>query len=264
MSNQAQIDRLTKAKADIKAAIESKGVAVPGGALLDQYAPLINQIQQGTQIPAETLAIVKIFTANDTFTVPQTGNYKITVIGKGGDGGKAGYYSSSYCSGCGGGAGGAAQSLLSLAKGEGYAITVDTSQSSFGSFLSAVKGGDGATRNVGTGGTSSGGNVFAISGGSGKYGGDTSTAQASLDGGDGGYYANASSYDEKFLYGSAPETKGVKPLSGLAPYKPTNHGFPPFGVGGGGGSRFYDSPYNAFLGGGPGGFGAVIVELVLK
>ena len=142
MSNQAQIDRLTKAKADIKAAIESKGVAVPGGALLDQYAPLINQIQQGTQIPAETLAIVKIFTANDTFTVPQTGNYKITVIGKGG--------------------------------------------------------------------------------------------------------------------------KGVKPLSGLAPYKPTNHGFPPFGVGGGGGSRFYDSPYNAFLGGGPGGFGAVIVELVLK
>lgn len=44
MSVPSQIDRLTKAKADIAAAIESQGVAVPSGTLLDGMAALIAQI----------------------------------------------------------------------------------------------------------------------------------------------------------------------------------------------------------------------------
>jgi len=44
MSIQTQIERLTGAKAALKTAIEQKGVAVPEGAPLEQYAPLVEQI----------------------------------------------------------------------------------------------------------------------------------------------------------------------------------------------------------------------------
>lgn len=44
MSIQTQIERLTDAKAALKTAIEQKGVAVPEGAPLEQYAPLVEQI----------------------------------------------------------------------------------------------------------------------------------------------------------------------------------------------------------------------------
>ena len=44
MSIQTQIERLTEAKAALKTAIEQKGVAVPEGAPLEQYAPLVGQI----------------------------------------------------------------------------------------------------------------------------------------------------------------------------------------------------------------------------
>lgn len=45
MSIQTQIGRLTDAKAALKTAIEQKGVAVPEGAPLEQYAPLVEQIE---------------------------------------------------------------------------------------------------------------------------------------------------------------------------------------------------------------------------
>ena len=41
----------------------------------------------GRKLPAGTSAIVKIFNADGTFTVPQTGKYRVTVVGKGGNGG---------------------------------------------------------------------------------------------------------------------------------------------------------------------------------
>lgn len=47
MSIAQEISRLTSAKADIKTAIEGKGVTVPSSTLLDGYADLIDQIEQG-------------------------------------------------------------------------------------------------------------------------------------------------------------------------------------------------------------------------
>lgn len=47
MSIQTELARLTNAKAAIKAAIEGKGVTVPGGTLLDGMAALIEGIEAG-------------------------------------------------------------------------------------------------------------------------------------------------------------------------------------------------------------------------
>lgn len=47
MSIASEIQRLQGAKADIKEAIESKGVSVPSSALLDEYAPYIEAIEGG-------------------------------------------------------------------------------------------------------------------------------------------------------------------------------------------------------------------------
>lgn len=49
MSIQTQIERLTGAKAALKTAIEQKGMAVPEGAPLEQYAPLVEQIAGGVE-----------------------------------------------------------------------------------------------------------------------------------------------------------------------------------------------------------------------
>ena len=42
-----QIERLQKAKADLKTAIEGKGVTVPSNTLLNDYAQKVNLIEQG-------------------------------------------------------------------------------------------------------------------------------------------------------------------------------------------------------------------------
>lgn len=47
MSIASEISRIQTAKADIKAAIESKGVTVPSDAKIDAYAPLIQAIGGG-------------------------------------------------------------------------------------------------------------------------------------------------------------------------------------------------------------------------
>lgn len=48
MSISSEITRLTQAKADIKTAIENKGVTVPSSAKLDDYPELIDDIEQGS------------------------------------------------------------------------------------------------------------------------------------------------------------------------------------------------------------------------
>lgn len=48
MSVASEIARLQQAKADLKTAIEGKGVTVPSNALLDDYADLVDAIQQGS------------------------------------------------------------------------------------------------------------------------------------------------------------------------------------------------------------------------
>lgn len=47
MSIASEITRLQAAKADLKTAIESKGVTVPSDTKLDGYADLVNSIEQG-------------------------------------------------------------------------------------------------------------------------------------------------------------------------------------------------------------------------
>ena len=50
MSIASEISRIQTAKADIKAAIESKGVTVPSDAKIDAYAPLIQAIGGGGSV----------------------------------------------------------------------------------------------------------------------------------------------------------------------------------------------------------------------
>lgn len=47
MSIASEISRLQSAKADIKTAIEAKGVTVPSNATLDTYDTYVSQIQTG-------------------------------------------------------------------------------------------------------------------------------------------------------------------------------------------------------------------------
>lgn len=66
MSIQTELTRIKNAKAAIKAAIEGKGITVPGGTLLDGMAALIESIEagggggkiaRGTFIPATTTSL---------------------------------------------------------------------------------------------------------------------------------------------------------------------------------------------------------------
>lgn len=50
MAIQDQIDRISAAKDDIKAAIEEKGVTVPSGTTIEGYASLIRGISSGSAI----------------------------------------------------------------------------------------------------------------------------------------------------------------------------------------------------------------------
>ena len=47
MSIQSELDRISTAKAELKSAIESKGVSVPENTSLSGYGDLVEQIQQG-------------------------------------------------------------------------------------------------------------------------------------------------------------------------------------------------------------------------
>ena len=90
MSIASEISRLLQAKADIKIAIEGKGVTVSGSATLDDYSDLIDAIQQGSEPNLQSKSVS--ITENGTTTVePDTGydglsdvNVSVNVQGGGG------------------------------------------------------------------------------------------------------------------------------------------------------------------------------------
>lgn len=71
MSIQTQIERLTDAKAALKTAIEQKGVAVPEGAPLEQYAPLVEQIVGGESTPWKLIRAITLDEAQINLNVSQ-------------------------------------------------------------------------------------------------------------------------------------------------------------------------------------------------
>jgi hypothetical protein len=74
MSIANEIKRLQNAKADIKQAIENKGVSV-GNNLIDTYAEKINQIQTGI-LPTGTLEI----TENGTYDVTHIATAIVNIV----------------------------------------------------------------------------------------------------------------------------------------------------------------------------------------
>lgn len=254
MSSQTQIDRLKKAKSGIKASIENKGVVVSEAALIDSYPALIDQIEQGVKLPAEiTEILVAFYTANNTFTVPQTGKYRITVIGKGGNGG-SGYEDSG---GGGGGSGGWSCSELDLTKGQSYPITVTASNSSFGSLLSATAGQTGQAGEGYWGSTGAGGNAGTASGGNIHNNTGYNGASCSYStGGNGAPMVNAQS--SKFLSSSAGGVGGGNDRHGLAPVSTSLYNAYGCGAGGGGTTNF------SYANGGKTLSGVIIIELVLE
>ncbi len=236
------------------------GAAVP--IVLDTAGKKVNfKAAGGQKLPAETLAIVKIFTANGTFTVPQTGNYKITVIGKGGDGSNAvqNGIDYEYYAGGGGGSGGAAELTAKLTKGESYPITVSKSTASFGSLVSATAGKNASGRTGGTAGTASGGSKLTSE--NGESGGAAAWEDAVFSAGRGGSVTCRFVPDKVDNGGSANRVSSTdgKSTEGV----PETNLFYPFGTGGGGGGYRYGSSYNSMGQGAAGCSGAVIVELVL-
>ncbi|PWL41419.1 MAG: hypothetical protein DBY45_10420 [Clostridiales bacterium] len=262
------------------------GAVVP--AVLDQTSKTINFKQAGRKLTlsASSYVIVQCFTENGTFVAPMTGKYRVTCIGKGGDGDNA-HYSSGYAlNGAGGGAGGAASGIFSIPKGNSYTVTVDNAVSSFGIVMTASAGQKGqfnanqggitATIAGGSSGTISlnmGENPVAYTGQSGangeaaNMGVPVSSGQwKNSDGGDGGAYSAGQS---KFLPtaggkgGSYQVDDDLVPLTyqnGLPPCQYSSSGLYPFGAGGGGG-MYRSSGWTHR--GGSGGSGAVIIELVL-
>ncbi|MGI5894277.1 MAG: hypothetical protein ACOX6P_06735 [Candidatus Merdivicinus sp.] len=213
----------------------------------------------GAKLPADAIALVDIFVSNTTWTVPVTAKYRITCIGKGGNGGNS--QGGGPYAGGGGASGGWCRSLMSLTKGEQYSITCDTAQSSFGSMLTATAGQDGANGKTGemrisTGGTASGGTEV-------NYNGvDTQINSGSSGGVAGAAISNAS--ESKFLV-EAPGNAGARIANdsygsdGNTPLS-ANQKFSPFGNGAGGAGT---GPSGTTVGG-KAPSGAVIVELVLN
>ena len=82
MSVQTQIDRLTKAKSDLKVSITNKGVAVSDDALLSDYPALVDSIQTGSDLKVQDSKAVS-YTANGSYDVSPDSGYdgmaKVTV-----------------------------------------------------------------------------------------------------------------------------------------------------------------------------------------
>ena len=73
MSIQTELTRLTNAKAAIKTAIESKGVTVPDGTLLDGMAALIESIEAGGAPSLQSKSVT--YTSNGTATITPDAGY---------------------------------------------------------------------------------------------------------------------------------------------------------------------------------------------
>lgn len=76
MSVQSEITRLATAKADIKTAIESKGVAVPDATMLDGMASLIDTIETGGDTTVEDALVTRTISGKYT-------NSRVTEVGSG-------------------------------------------------------------------------------------------------------------------------------------------------------------------------------------
>lgn len=153
-------------------------------------------------IPAEppdntsACTIIRAFTSNTTWTVPDTTWYRIICVGKSGNGGSGGSYGSASGvwagNGAGGNAGGMAAGIYYLEKDTQIQVTVNSSITSFGEYMSTSYGGNG-----GNGGSVTGGNrgtdgvPSTIIGGA--YGGNKLTMDGKL-----GY--TGSQYTEKTYY----------------------------------------------------------------
>ena len=142
--------------------------------------------------------MIQVFTSSGTFTAPQTGKYKVTVVGGGGSG--------AYASGnpaSGGGGGGTAIEVVTLTKSSNTTVTIGAGgasqtvngtagntggTSSFGAFCSATGGAGGGINagasisNGGAGGSGSGGDINTT----GHYGGDYVIIAGSLTNRQGG------------------------------------------------------------------------------
>lgn len=216
----------------------------------------------GAKLPAGTTVSLGLYMESTDFIVPFTGNYTITVIGKGGNGGKGRFeeenaVTNNWYTGGSGGAAGAARGTFALKAGESYPITVSAAQCSFGSLISAAAGSSASLNAAGTGGISAGGNVWQITGSNGNEGFYQSYYDPEPDelvGADGVAYTE----DDKFLCKTAP-AGGKYEEDGKTPSELGAAGYPPFGVsgsGGGGTNSKYISPA-----GGTGFSGMVYIEV---
>lgn len=241
-----------------------------------------NQIGSGgPKIPEGTFVIVQIYTnapsaVSSSFIVPQTGTYRITTIGAGGNGSGVGKYqennvgkTESVQTGRSGASGGVAIKTLQLIAGDSYPITVNTSLSSFGKLLSATAGGNSVISSnypveavLGTAGTGTGGDNN-YSGQNGQWNGQYLSAYNS-DIGEFNYAAGTPPTGF-----SAEVIQACPFVSSGTTY--TSAGFLAFGNGGGGGNAVLlygvgSSSWDAYsvsnvLTRGP---GAVIIELLLE
>lgn len=146
-----------------------------------------------------------IITTSGSWVVPETGQYALTCVGGGGNGGASGLsvkgqiYGGSNnwywgCGGGGGGGGGAGQTVtktVSLTKGTSIQVVVGGAggSTSFGSHATAIGGGHGGAGGAGGGGVAINGGVtstfmYNTSGGSGGAAG-TSYGSSSSNGGNG-------------------------------------------------------------------------------
>lgn len=236
------------------------GAAVP--VIVDTGAKKVNFKAAGSSVklPAGTTIIWKIFTpetydasVSDTFVPPVSGKYRVTVIAKGGNGGR----SDPQDGAGGGGSGGWASSLLDLTTEDSVPVTVNPSISSFGSYMSATCGSNGSLSSNGTGGTASGGNLFTYNG---------INASGSLSSSAGVNGAPVSHPEDSIfltdVYGLAGFGYYGYTDAGFAPY--SKNGYAPFGAGGGGGKGNVNIENNSPREGGYGGKGAVIVEIAIE
>ena len=142
----------------------------------------------------DSWAFEKCITSNEEWTPDETTMYRVTCIGKSGDGtsGSPGTHKDDYRGGNGGnggGTGGISCSILKLSSDSAVHVTVTSSISSFGDYLSAT------AANGTTAGTAFGGNEFNIDGNNGGTGGkgghdtfnniDTAPKRGSNGGGNG-------------------------------------------------------------------------------
>ena len=186
--------------------------------------------------------LLTCLTQNTEWTPPEDGFYRITCIGKSGDGATG--YRGSYTSrpvrptvthstmsggygGSGGAAGGMARSVLELRTSTSVHCTVTTSITSFGDYLSATAG-IWNTPGAGTGGTDfvTTGNEGGQGGRGGRYEGETGTA-------------GSKSYPAR-----GNDGKGNGGQGGAARVSSSNFDINNVGGGGGGGGGTYALPSN--------------------